>query len=303
MYGRRQRLPRRDRLGGDVHTMFRSALVHTALGTEEARLVLGLAEGLRALGVGRVVLANVIDASGLEGPVIAEKVDAVLEGLREACAPLEAAGMKVECRVPTGSDASSELLALAAEAHVDMVVSGSHRKSQMDRLFAGSVSEMLAAHSPVPSLVARFDLIGGSERPAELLRAFPRALVMPTDFSDAAERAVTTVLSLPPESVGEILFLHVTDPSLSGDALRRQTDGASFQLENLVARARGRGLGASWAVEPGGIIETVLAEVEARSAAGVVVGRRAHAVLQETLLGSLLLTLLREAPVPVLVVP
>ena len=129
--------------------MIRSVLIPADF-TPQFDLVVRFCVGLPALGVRRVVLGHVVDVSGMEGPVMAAEVDRAREEVREAAAPLKAAGIDVEVRVATGSEPSEELLGLAVDAQVDAIVCGSHGKGTMERLIAGSVSEEVIVNAEVP---------------------------------------------------------------------------------------------------------------------------------------------------------
>src|SRR5208337_569942 len=51
--------------------------------------------------------------------------------------------------------AGTEIIALAQQEKVNLIVSGSHGKSQTDRLLIGSVSTYITAHSTVTTMVVR----------------------------------------------------------------------------------------------------------------------------------------------------
>jgi len=51
--------------------------------------------------------------------------------------------------------AGEEILRLAREIGADLVVLGSHGKSNLDRILLGSVSSFVVGHSPVSTLVVR----------------------------------------------------------------------------------------------------------------------------------------------------
>jgi len=51
--------------------------------------------------------------------------------------------------------AGSEIISLAEREKVDLIVVGSHGKSQTDRLLIGSVSTFVVTHSPVTAMVVR----------------------------------------------------------------------------------------------------------------------------------------------------
>ena len=281
--------------------MFRTVLLPIDF-TADSELVLAFARGLPALGVRRIVLGHVVQTSGMEGPVIARAVDEARDGLHKLCPPLEAAGLGVEVRVVTG-DTVEELVALAAETQVDAAVYGSHAKSLTTQLLAGSVSERLVRDAVVPQLVVRFDLIRNQSEPAALLRHFGEKVLLPTDFSLSASRAFTRVIELPKGTVKHVFLLHVVDPALTGDKLRRAEEGAEFQLKNLQAMCAQQGIASSVSVIRGNPVQAVLAELDERRASAVVVGTRGRNAMQEMLLGSVSMTLVRQASCPILIVP
>ncbi len=51
--------------------------------------------------------------------------------------------------------AGSEIISIAAHEKVDLIVVGSHGKSQADRLLIGSVSTFVVTHSTVTTMVVR----------------------------------------------------------------------------------------------------------------------------------------------------
>lgn len=281
--------------------MLRTVLLPTDF-TDDAELMLEFTKGLTALGTKVVILAHVVEASGMEGPVIAARVDEVVDLLHERAEVLRAAGLSVEVRVPTG-DPFEGIVALAQETEVDAVVAGSHAKRLVTQLVAGSVSERLLRDAPVPMVLTRFELLRNQQDPARLLKRFGEKVVVPTDFSLSASRAFTAALELPRQSVGTLYLLHVIDGSLTGEKLRRQEEGAEFHLRNLQAMATQQGIPASVVIRRGDVQRAVLEEIDERRATGVVTGTRGRNALQEALLGSVSQTLLRQASCPVMIVP
>lgn len=281
--------------------MLRTVLLPTDF-SDDADLMLAFAQGLSGLGTKVVVLAHVVEASGMEGPVIASRVDEVCDALQVKAEVLRSAGLNVEVRVPTG-DPFEGIVALATEVGVDAVVAGSHAKRLVTQLVAGSVSERLLRDAPVPMLLTRFDLLRNQQDPSKLLKRFGEKLLVPTDFSLSASRAFTTALSLPRQAVGTLYLLHVIDGSLTGDKLRRQEEGAEFQMRNLQAMAAQEGLSASVVITRGDVQRMVLEELDERRATGVITGTRGRNAIQEAILGSVSQTLLRQASCPVMIVP
>jgi nucleotide-binding universal stress UspA family protein len=268
--------------------------------TEETGLVVAFARGLPALGARRVVLAHVVEAAG--DVAASTRVDEVRAAMQAMCATLEEAGLGVEVRVSVG-DPIDELGAIAAETQVDAAVYGSHAKSIADQLLVGSVSERLVRDADVPQLVVRFDVLRNFDDPSSLMRHFGEKLVVAVDFSLSAARAFMRVIDLPKGAVKHVFLLHALDPALDGEKLRRAEEGAEFHMRNLQAMCAQRGLASSITIRQEVPVNAVLAEIDDRRATGVVVGTRGRNAVQEMVLGSLSMTLLRQASCPVMIVP
>lgn len=278
----------------------RSVLLPSDLG-DGSDLMLKFATGLPALGVKRVVLASVVETQGKEAPVITKAVDEMRGRLREAARPLEEAGLLVETRIPQG-DPQDCILALAHELAVDGIVCGSRGRGVVDQLFLGSLSDRILREGVVPRLVVRFDLLENRrDDPAKMCRGFAHKLLIPTDFSTTSVRAFLAAVSLPKESVGTMYLMHAVDPGLPEEKRRKVEEGAEFELKNLCAMAAERGFSCKPVIgcaEPG---HAILAEVDERRITGIVIGSRGRSPLQEALLGSVSMTLLRQASCPVMV--
>ncbi|MCK8114338.1 universal stress protein [Anaerosoma tenue] len=270
--------------------------------SDDNPLILAFARGLPSLGVRHVILGHVVEASGLEGPLIARKVDEARDQLLKHASELSAAGLSVEVQVVTG-DPVEELSALAAETHVDAAVYGSHAKSVAGQLFVGSVSDRLMREATIPHLVVRFDLLRNQADPAVLLRRFGEKLVLATDFSLSAAHAFTFTVDLPPGAVKHLTLLHAIDPALTGEKLRRAEEGAEFHLKNLQAMCTQQKMPSSVSIRVDTPVHAVLDEIGERRASGVIVGTRGRNAVQEMLMGSVSMTLMRQASCPVLIVP
>lgn len=281
--------------------MIRSVLVPADF-SDESALIHRFAAGLGSLGVRRVVLGHVVDTKGKEGPVIAGAVDRAREKVGASADVLTQAGLDTEVRIAADANPSNGVLGLAAEAHVDAIVCGSHGKSPVERLAAGSVSEDIVVNSDVPLLMVRFELLRNVDEPAQVVRSFGRTLMLATDFSAASMRALMTVLDLPAGSVGTLFLVHAIDPALDGEQLQNARTGAEFQLNNMVDMAAQKKISARSVVHQGDASRVILNEIDERRASGVVAGTRGRGPLTGALLGGVSLTLLRQASCPVMIV-
>jgi nucleotide-binding universal stress UspA family protein len=66
----------------------------------------------------------------------------------------QAQGVGITVHLKEGH-AGEEIIRLAREIGADLVVLGSHGKSNLDRILLGSVSSFVVSHSPVSTLVVR----------------------------------------------------------------------------------------------------------------------------------------------------
>jgi nucleotide-binding universal stress UspA family protein len=66
----------------------------------------------------------------------------------------QAQGIGITTHLKEGH-AGTEIVRLAREAEADLIVLGSHGKSNLDRILLGSVSSFVVSHSPVSTLVVR----------------------------------------------------------------------------------------------------------------------------------------------------
>lgn len=270
--------------------------------TRDSGLALHFCGGLVDLGVRRVVVCHVIDATGLEGPVIAAKVDQVRQEIRAVVAPLADAGLDVEVRLPTGA-LDRELVAVAAESRVDAIVCSTAGKTVADQLLLGSISEFLVRTVGVPSITVRQELLRNAADPADLARRFAKCLLVPTDFSGTATRAFDCALALPPKAVGSIRLLHVLPRSDDPARAKRDEDGASYELRDIAAVAKEHGLTAVPVLGHGEPERAIMAEIDESRVTGVVIGTHGRSPFEEAFLGSVSMTLLRQASCPVMIVP
>lgn len=282
--------------------MLRSVMIPIDFSTE-GRLLLFFAEGLPSLGVKRVVLGHVVEASGMEGPIIARTADKARDDIRALTPRLTDAGLEVEVRVTTGDPAHC-LLALARETNVDVAVVGTHGKGIISKLFTGgSVSETIAVEAEVPTMLVRFDLLATRAEPASFARDFGKQVLLPVDFSESSKRALMAALELPKGALNMVYILHVLEAGLSGERLAKAEDEAEAAAGEMRAVADEKGVATRCVIRQGEPARVILQEANERRSTGVIVGTRGHNMLQEAMLGSTSLTLVRQASCPVMIVP
>jgi nucleotide-binding universal stress UspA family protein len=249
--------------------------------------------GLHVQGVQELLVAHVVDATGQEAPVIMHEVERARERLLEMVEPFRGRGMKMEVRVVTG-EKFREISALAHQASVDVVCCGTEGKSFVDYVFSGSVSEDLALRGDERTMTVRWDLLDTKERAVEAAHNFAKRLVVPTDFSASALRAALSAFNRPNEALGTVYLLHVA----SGES-----EDPEAQIKGLAAMGADHGCDIITEIREGDPKEAVLAYVREVNATGVITGRQGRSKFARGLLGSTSMTLLQEAPCPVVIQP
>ncbi|NLA38582.1 MAG: universal stress protein [Methanomicrobiales archaeon] len=83
--------------------------------------------------------------------VLQKEGDEILESARNK---VNAAGVSVATHLRQGH-AGSQIVSLAEDLGVDLIILGSHGKSGVDRLFLGSVTDYVVRNSPITTTVVR----------------------------------------------------------------------------------------------------------------------------------------------------
>jgi nucleotide-binding universal stress UspA family protein len=262
------------------------------------RKILDYVCGLAVQSVRRVLIATVVDDSGLEAPVVAAGIDRARERLTEWTAPLsDHCAMDIETRVVTG-DRSGAILALAQQADVDVICCATEGKSVVDALFSGSVSEGLFASGKIRTMTVRNSLLGSVEDPSQLARDFAKRLVVPTDFSASATRAWLSAVERPAEAIGDLYALHIL-----AENEPHERANAEILIKGLLGIAREHGIDAKAEIRVGEPAQVTLDFLTEINATGVITGQYGRGMLGRAILGGLSMRLLREAPCPVVVQP
>jgi nucleotide-binding universal stress UspA family protein len=132
-----------------------------------------------------------------------------------------------------------ELIAMANEEQADLIVTGTHQRHGLERIFQMSVSRALLRHAPVSVLV-----VPGNREGLETPPASPRRVLAATDFSDAGNDAVRHAYSLLGAG-GIVHLLHVTHPQAlpggefeHGVGTRESATRHAEHLQSCAARLR-----------------------------------------------------------------
>lgn len=214
--------------------------LHVMVGVETSRLAKGAlawAAGLREIGPCDLHVAQV--APLFEGPMVrgivfAAPLDhvALTRQMRAWAGELLVDGETMFSVIPAASRVDHHLVAAATAWGADLLVVGTHQRAGVARLWQGSVSRGVL-HQATGNVVCVPRV--RSEAELEDVPSF-RCVLVPTDLSPAANRAVPVAYGLV-EPGGGVHLLHVVTPAsgcAGSDAARRLRE-----LQPMQAAARG----------------------------------------------------------------
>jgi nucleotide-binding universal stress UspA family protein len=270
--------------------------------------IVACAGEFKSLGCKEVILTHVITVKflgGLEATLRAE-AEPKLEAQKQQ---LLAQGFKVNVEIPTGLPAYS-LNDVARRHGADLIVVGSHGKSLWREQVLGCVTCAVLHRTEHPVLLLNVRIKEGMEVgtcrivATELLRH----VLLPTDFSEIAERACTCVERLAPRGISQVTVVNALDVP-GGEAYPQgfQETAEGQAREALMAwkeRLLKAGVPVVHAVfDPGHPFPAILKILEAQDISLVVMGTQGKGFIREIFLGSVAHNISRLAPCPVLLIP
>ncbi|HEX5655656.1 MAG TPA: universal stress protein [Polyangiales bacterium] len=243
-------------------------------------------------------LRELPDASGYTAAQMQQHEANARADLQGVVRPIAAEGRLGEGLLQFG-DAAAHVLRSAAERSADLIVLGSHGRRGLSRIVLGSTAEEVVRGAEVPVLVVKQ---GRAETPL-------RALGVAVDLGPESERVVTPGIELAQALGGRAHLLHAYAPEVvptefgSGtvplDWLRRR---ARESLLDLASPYQGSASLGECAVELGDPTTVILELAESLNVDLLVLGTEAKRGLTRLVVGSVAESVLRQAPIPVLII-
>ncbi len=205
--------------------------------------------------------------------------------------------------------AAEEIVRLATDKKIDLVISATHGRSGIKRLVLGSVTQRLMRTLPCPLLVIR----GPSHeflQPGDPAFRFHRILVG-CDFSEDSSLAFAYGLSLAQEFQAELHLVHVIEPPVYVDMVQehaRMAEEAPLLLETRLQEKLLEQLpqeALHWCKPEISILEGLPDQELTRYAEThnidlIVLGVRGYSLVEKFFVGSTTDRVIRRAPCPVL---
>ncbi|HEY8447641.1 MAG TPA: universal stress protein [Thermomicrobiales bacterium] len=290
-------------------------------GSPEAERALPLAENL-AGSDGRLILLRVVRASDAlperwppvevpERDLRAEAEEHVRRETGEVAERVRPAVPGVEVVTAVG-DPAEEIIRLAEEEQVDLIVMTTRGRSLPGRLLFGSVADRVARHSTRPTLIVRVDV-----PPTPLAR-----IIVPLDGSPLSEEALPVAVRVAKRRNLPIHLVRIVEVEEIVDEIRRNLLGDLYTMPRddayALARSRREAAAADYLAKRAEQVraEGIEADVEVKSGTPafelldlarpsdlVVITSHGRGGVQRWLIGSVAEKLVREADAPVLIVP
>jgi nucleotide-binding universal stress UspA family protein len=223
--------------------------------------------------------------------------DSIDRQLCEIYAPNHAIDITYQTRE---GDVSAEILKTAAECGSDLIVMGTHGRTGVRWLLAGSVAVAVLRKAHCPVLALR-------SLPAARAAEDIRVILHPTDFSESSEGAVRVARSLARDLGARLVLLHVAPLEiLMEGAPAVQTDSRFYLHELDHVRKRLDGPDLKYPVEirfsQSAPADGILQAADEIGADLIVMGTHGRTGLLRALTGSVAETVMPRADCPVMIV-
>ncbi len=225
----------------------------------------------------------------------------LLERHADSCVALESAV----------GDPAEQILRVAKDLNVGLIVMTTHGRGALGRWAFGSVADAVTRTSPVPVFV-----VHPRDGDSEIVPVIQR-VVVPLDGSPLAEEALPTAMSLarrlhvpvhlvtaidvarilPVEMMPTVAF----DASLFEATVAQLEADATAWLTQAADQLQHEGVGTTWAILRGSPFLAIADAVKPGDV--IVMTSHGHGGAKRWLLGSVAEKLIREGPVPVVLVP
>jgi nucleotide-binding universal stress UspA family protein len=238
------------------------------------------------------VISGMVSAGTMLGaaPIVADLKQAGQALLDRARDSAMRVGALAETRM-VENDPARRILELATDEKCSLIVMGTHGRQGLQRLVLGSTTEAVLRESTIPVLTVH----AGMKYADASHRCF-ESIVVGIDESEASDAAIAAVLELPVDERQRVLFCSAAD--LSNDA----REHAQRVLGKAIGLARARDIAVSGLVISGTPHEALLIVAQQEGADIIVLGSHGRRGFQRLFLGSVAESIVRTAPLPVLVV-
>ena len=208
------------------------------------------------------------------------------------------AGIETRTVAPEGHWAGAEILKVAEDDHVDLIVTGTESKHGVERWLLGSTAEEILRRASCPVLT-----VGPNVKSPKAGALVFKSIVFATDFSVQSAKAAAIALSFAEDGGARLFFCHVV-ASKPGSQSEKQMRDDMFQaaLEKLVPNSSYDWCSPECVLEHGDAAKGILAAAERLHADLIVLGPRKASFWLDHVEHGTTPNLLAKATCPVLTV-
>jgi nucleotide-binding universal stress UspA family protein len=207
--------------------------------------------------------------------------------------------LRTETVVKCG-DVRDELLGIAADYNVDLVVMGRHGRRSIERFILGSVTENILRRvtAPILTVSAR-----GEEQPAESPFDVPfRRILYATDLSEeGVSGGLHYAVDLARTLGAHLTLVNVIEPAFESESESRAR--RLGELQEAIEREQGEDLGLTTQVLRGFPHHEIPKCAKETNADLIVINLQSKSLLERALLGATAERVIRSARIPVLSIP
>jgi nucleotide-binding universal stress UspA family protein len=205
---------------------------------------------------------------------------------------------------------TDEILGLAQEKKIDLVIAATHGRSGIKRFIIGSVTERLIRKLKCPLLVVN------SLEQGHILdnkNGVPlKKILVGCDFSTDSKRAFQVGLSLAQDFQSELHLVHIIEPPIYSDLVASASVDTEFQdllqrrltekFDHMMPKDAHNWCSVKTSLIDGNPFEELIHYADNHQVDLIVLGIRGHGLVETMLVGSTTDRVIRKAPCPVLCV-
>lgn len=283
---------------------FSKALICIDFSEPSKRLIDGVID-LKKIGVKEVVLASVINVHPADENVpfiketYSEKRQLTLERLEELSAIVKKQGLETKEIVSFGFT-GKELLSIAVQEQVDLLIVGSHGKGVIKTILLGSTSFELARKSEIPVLIEKFKDVERDEFDLVSIEKFKKVL-LPVDFSQSSFKVIDFVKEK--DFIKDIILVKVVAKGEDLEDLDKKTGEIQKKLDEIKNDLVAAGKNVEVRLKQGTPAEKIMEIADDESASLIMISKGGAGSITELLIGSTAIDIARYSKIPVLLFP
>ena len=208
---------------------------------------------------------------------------------------------------------AEQITKFAVDSHADLLITGTHGSTGVNRMIMGSVAERVVCLAPCPVLTIWSDEEGFTEPanfPEEAKHSVPKHILVPLDFSDSSLAAFEYATQIAKWFDASVTLLHAMEPlsysldfnlthQIDNKQLHQKVEKRLFELTEILKR---EGVSANYQLGDKPVVDTILKTSADTHADLLVLGTHGRRGLSRVLMGSVTSSVLGRSSYPVLTV-